>query len=170
MNETRKITSKINIEGAKLIYKNFQGKGSTYNKEGQQNFSVILEEDLAEQLLNDGWNVKRIKPREDDPEDFIGTPYLNVKVRFDKFPPIAVLITERGKKKLTKRTIGQLDWSRILNCDLIISPYNYPATPGRPAGVTAYLQAIYVTLEENDFEKKYADLRDLDEEEYDEEN
>jgi hypothetical protein len=63
---------------------------------------------------------------------------------------------------LTEETIDQLDWSIIESCDLVIRPYNYPAIAGRPAGVSAYLKAMYVTVVEDDFAKKYADIPDLD--------
>ena len=161
MSEQRKITSNIHIEGAKLIFKNFQGKGGEYNSEGERNFGVLLDDELAENLKNDGWRVKYRPPKEDDPDGYM-QPWLSVKVRFDPYPPIAFLINSRGKKKLTEDTIDQLDWSIIKNCDLIIRPYNYPATKGRPAGVSAYLKAIYVTISEDEFAEKYADVPDLD--------
>lgn len=160
----RKVTSNINIEGATLVCKNFQGKGGRYNAEGNRNFGVLLDDELAEQLTEDGWNVKHFRPREDDPEQH-PQAWLSVKVKFGDYPPIAVLITSRGKKKLDAETIGQLDWTRIKNCDVIVRPYNYPASDITPAGVAAYLKAIYVTVQEDDFESKYADIPDLDEEE-----
>lgn len=158
---TEKVTSNIKIEGAKLIFKNFQGKRTDFNDEGNRNFGVLLDDDLAEQLKADGWRVKYLRPREDDPEQY-AQPWLSVKVKFNPYPPITVLINSRGKKKLTEETIDQLDWTIIKNCDLIIRPFNYPAIPGRPAGVSAYLKAIYVTILEDEFAEKYADIPDLD--------
>lgn len=158
---SEKITSNINIEGAKLIFKNFQGKKTDYNKEGNRNFGVLLDDNLAEQLMADGWPVKFLKPKEDDPDQY-EQPWLPVKVKFNPYPPIAVLINSRGKKKLDEETIDQLDWSIIKNCDLIIRPYNYPAMNKRPAGVSAYLKAIYVTISEDEFAEKYANIPDLD--------
>ena len=155
----RKVTSNIKIEGANLIFKNFQGKGSEFNAEGNRNFGVLLDEELAQQLIEDGWNVKRLRPREDEE---IGTPWLSVKVKYGDYPPIAVLITSRGKTRLDEETIGQLDWTSIKTVDLIIRPYNYPAMAGRPAGVSAYLKSIYVTANEDDLEMKYADIPDAD--------
>lgn len=157
----KRVTSNIELEGARLIFKNFQGKGTQYNAEGNRNFGVLLDDDLAEQLERDGWKVRYLNPKEDDPDQY-RQPWLSVKVKFDPYPPIAVLITSRGKKKLTEETIDQLDWSRIRNCDLIIRPYNYPELANRPAGVAAYLKAIYVTIEENRFEEKYGYLDELD--------
>lgn len=156
-----RVTSNINIEGARLIFRNFQGKKSDYNEEGNRNFGVLLDEELAERLKEDGWKVKYLKPREDDPEQY-RHPWLPVRVKFNQYPPIIVLINSRGKKKLDEDTIDQLDWSVIKNCDLIIRPYNYPAIKGRPAGVSAYLKAIYVTISEDQFAQKYSDIPDLD--------
>lgn len=158
---SERVTSNISIEGAKLIFKNFQGKKTDYNDEGNRNFGVLLDDELADKLKADGWRVKYRPARDDDPDRY-EQPWLSVKVKFNPYPPIAVLINSRGKKKLTEETIDQLDWSIIKNCDLIIRPYNYPAIKGRPAGVSAYLKAIYVTISEDAFAEKYADVRDLD--------
>lgn len=161
MSEERRVTGKIRIEGARLIFKNFRGKATEFNEEGNRNFGVLLDDDLAESLMDDGWNVKFLRPQEDDPEQH-RQAWLPVKVKFNQYPPRAILINSRGKKRLDEETIEQLDWSRIVDCDLIIQPYNYPALRGRPAGVSAYLQTIYATVSEDAFEEKYADLPDLD--------
>lgn len=161
---SEKVTNNITILDAKLILKNFQGKKTDYNEEGNRNFGVLLDDKLAEELINDGWRVRYLKPKDDDPDHY-EQPWLSVKVKFEPYPPIVVLINSRGKKKLNEETIDQLDWSRIKNCDLIIRPYNYPAMPGRPAGVSAYLKSIYVTISEDELEEKYADIPDLDEDE-----
>lgn len=161
-NVERKVTSNIKIEGARLIFKNFQGKQTDFNAEGNRNFGVVLDEDLAEDLKADGWNVKRLKPRDDEE---VGNPWLPVKVKYGDYPPIAVLITSRGKTKLDEDTIGQIDWTNIKTCDLIIRPYNYPSMQGRPAGVSAYLKSIYITVNEDDLDAKYADIPDADDQE-----
>lgn len=163
MSEERKVTNNVHIEGAQLIYKNFKGKQTQYNAEGNRNFGVLLDDDLAARLAADGWNVKHRRPREDDPDQY-QQPWLPVKVKFGDIPPIAILINSRGKVRLNEETIDQLDWSRIQNCDLIIRPYNYPSFGERSGGVAAYLKAIYVTVEEDEFEKKYSNIPDLDRE------
>lgn len=160
MSEEKRV-SNVSIPGAQLIFKNFQGKRTDYNEEGNRNFGVLLDEELAEKLKMDGWKVRYLKPREDDPEQF-EQPWLSVKVKFTPYPPIAYLINSRGKKKLNEDTIEMLDWSRITNCDLVIRPYNYKANTLRPAGIAAYLKAIYVTISEDEFEEKYGDIPELD--------
>lgn len=161
MSEQKKVMNNIHIEGAKLIFKNFQGKRTDFNDEGNRNFGVLLDDELAETLKEDGWRVRYRPPREDDPDQH-EQAWLPVKIKFGLYPPIVVLINSKGKKKLDEETIDQLDWSIIKNCDIIIRPYNYPAIKGRPAGVSAYLKALYVTISEDEFAMKYADVPDLD--------
>lgn len=156
MNE-RKVTSNIKLEGAKMIFKNFQGKKTDYNDEGNRNFGVLIDDDLAEELKADGWNIKYRPPRTDDPDQH-EQAWLPVKVKFGKIPPVIVLITSCGKIRLDEETVGQIDWSNIANADMIIRPYNYPATNRRPAGIAAYLKSLYVTVDEDDLAIKYADV------------
>ena len=57
----------LNIEDAKLIFKNFAGQGDNYNREGDKNFCVVLEdEDLIEDLIKDGWNVKQLQSKDEE--------------------------------------------------------------------------------------------------------
>lgn len=156
----KRVTAKIQIEGAKLILKNFGGSVSENNRNGERFFGVLLDDELASQLAADGWPVKVLRPRPDDPEQR-EQPWLKVKVRFDKYPPVAVMIKYNRRMSLDEVTIGQLDWSYLENVDLKISPYNYPAFNGRPAGVTAYLDAIYATIREDPLEMKYADIPEV---------
>jgi hypothetical protein len=53
------------MEGVRIIFRNFAGKEGQYNREGDRNFGVILPDDVAQQMLADGWNVKYLKPREE---------------------------------------------------------------------------------------------------------
>lgn len=169
MSEQKKVTNGFSISGAHLIFKNFQGKKTDFNDEGDRNFGVLLDDTLANELKSDGWPVKYLRPAPDDPEQY-EQPWIKIKVKFNKYPPIAILINSRGKKKLTEETIDQLDWSIVKHCDLVVRPYNYPAIKGRPAGVSAYMKAIYVTISEDEFAERYENIPDLDNYEEDEMN
>ncbi len=153
-----KVKDKITIEGARLMFRNFSGEEGQYNPKGQRNFCVLIDPDLAERLKDDGWNVKYLKPREEEEEP---QAYLQVKVQFGKIPPICVLVTSKNKKKLNEEQIGMLDWVEIKNVDLIIRPYNYELRDGTK-GVKAYLKSIYVTIVEDELELKYRDVPDAD--------
>jgi hypothetical protein len=146
----------ILMEGVRLVFRNFTGKEGQYNREGDRNFGVILPNDVAEAMLADGWNVKYLKPREDDDEE-VETPWLPVKVGYGKGrPPKIMLVTERGRTALDEDTVDMLDWADITNVDLIVRPYNYDV--GGRTGISAYVQSMYITIEEDALERKYAEM------------
>ena len=144
------------MEGVRLIFRNFAGKEGKYNAAGDRNFGVVLDDKTAEDMLADGWNVKYLKPREED-EDETPTPWLPVAIGFGKGrPPRVVVITSRGRTNLDEESVEMLDWAEITNVDMIVRPYHYEVRGD--TGIKAYVQSIYVTIEEDELEKKYADL------------
>lgn len=149
------INKNITIENARIGFRNFSGKEGRFNPAGRRNFCVFLDSDVAPGLQEDGWNVKYLQPREkgDEPQ-----AYLQVAVSYANIPPKIVLITGNGKTVLNEDNVGMLDWAEISNVDLVIRPYNYDVN-GK-TGVKAYCKTMYVTIEEDEFEKKYYDVPD----------
>jgi len=148
----------VMMEGVRIIFRNFSGKEGQYNREGDRNFGVILPPDTAEVMAADGWNVKWLKPREDAEDDeATETPWLGVTVNFEKGkPPKIMLVTDRGRTALNEAMVDTLDWADITNVDLIVRPYSWDVN-GR-SGIKAYLQSMYVTIEEDELERKYAEM------------
>jgi hypothetical protein len=144
------------MEGVRIIFRNFTGKEGQYNREGDRNFAVLLDEKIANDMAEDGWNVKWLKPREDAEEDETDQAYLQVSVNFKGRPPRIVLITSRGRTNLEEDQIEMLDWADITTVDMIIRPYEWSVN-GK-TGIKAYLQSIYVTIQEDALELKYAEL------------
>lgn len=145
------------MENTRIIFRNFSGKESEFNREGDRNFAVLLEEDVANAMAADGWNVKQLKPREDADEGETESYYLPVKVKYGKgSPPRVVLITSRGRTNLDEHDIEMLDFADITNVDLIFRPYEW--TVSGKTGISAYLQSIYVTIDEDPLERKYAEM------------
>lgn len=150
---TKKRMDDLVIEGARLIFRNFTGKGDQFNREGDRNFNVVIEDELvAQKLSEDGWNIKIRPPREEGDEALYRLP---VKVNYNSdFPPKIWLVTRSANNLLDEETVGNLDYAEIKNVDLIITPYFWEVN-GK-SGVKAYLKTMYVTLEEDVFAEKYA--------------
>lgn len=153
-----KQTNNIIIENARLVFKNFSGEESKFNRRGNRNFCVILDNDTANDLVDDGWNVKYLRPRE---EDEAPTPYLQVSVAFGNIPPKVIMIAGKTKTPLDEESIGSLDYAEISNVDLIVRPYNWEVN-GK-TGVKAYLKTMYVEIEQDVFANKYDSLDDDEE-------
>ena len=142
----------LQIDDARIVYRNFSGKASMYNREGDRNFSVVIpNRDIADELIDAGWNVKVKPPREDGDEPFIHLP---VKIKFNGRGPIVYIRSGKAMVKLNEDTIDQLDNISILSVDLDIRPYDWDINGKR--GRTAYLQSICVTQEVDRFVEKYA--------------
>lgn len=149
------------FEDCKIRFRNFSGEAGVYNAKGQRNFTLLLDDDAAEAMAKDGWNVKWLEPkREDDERQAI----LKVKVQYETKegkktrPPNVVLVTTRGKTPLDESMVNILDYAEIVKVDLIIRPYEWNVNDKK--GVTAYLKSIYVTIHEDELEQKYADVPD----------
>ena len=143
------------MEGVRIIFRNFAGKEGQYNREGDRNFAVLLDEKVAADMASDNWNIKWLRPRSEE-EDDGPQAYLPISVNFKGRPPRIVLITSRGRTNLDESQVETLDWVDILNVDLIVRPYEW--TVNGKSGIKAYLQSIYVTIEEDPLELKYSEL------------
>lgn len=151
----------LEINDARIIWKNFEGRGDRFNREGDRNFHLVIptQED-CDALLNDcneygdSWNVK-IKPaREDGDAPFM---HMLVKVKFNGRGPNVYLVPcskeeYMAKKKagtaptpvaLDETTVKCLDEIDILSADMDIRPYD-DRLPNGSSFRTAYLSAMRV--------------------------
>ena len=147
----------LQIDDAKIIFKNFEGRGDKFNRAGDRNFSLLIEDpNTADALVKEGWNVK-IKPgRDEDEEPFMRLP---VKVRFTEYGPNVYLRTGDRVNKLDEESISCLDDIDIESVNMDIRPYDWEVN-GR-TGRTAYLQSMEVIQRIDRFSARYG-VNDID--------
>lgn len=137
----------LQIDDARIIYRNFSGEGSKFNREGDRNFSVIIDDPaIADELITQGWNVKIKEPREEGEDPFITLP---VKVKFNERGPRVYLITGSKRNELDEESISILDNVDIVSIDMDIRPYDWDVN-GK-SGRTAYLHSMRVVQEVDRF-------------------
>jgi hypothetical protein len=139
------------LEDITIAFRNFAGKEDMYNRQGDRNFAIILEPDVAESMLRDGWNVKYLRARDEGDEP---QPYIQVAVSFKTRPPKIVMVTSKNMTHLTEDLVEQLDWVDIETADCTLNPYEWAV--GDKHGTKAYLHALYIKIEEDYLQEKWA--------------
>ena len=143
----------LQIDDARIIFRNFSGAPSKFNREGDRNFALVIpDQDIADALIDEGWNVKIKPPREEGEDPFM---YLPVKIKFNDRGPVCYLRSGKAMTKLNEDTIDCLDDIDILSVDLDIRPYDWEVQ-GK-SGRTAYLQSICVTQKIDRFMERYGE-------------
>lgn len=137
----------LEIDDARIIWKNFSGRGDRFNREGDRNFHLVIpDQEICDALKNDkneygdSWNVKIKPPREDGDVPFM---HMLVKVKFNGRGPNVYLMSGDNKVLLNEDTISCLDDIDITSVDLDIRPYD-DTLPNGSSFRTAYLSAMRV--------------------------
>lgn len=157
----------ITLENAKFYGRpNFSGEMDKY-KDDRRKFTVLIPEDVVLPLQALGYNVRQSIPK---PEDEDQIPNFSLKVmlnfRFDekhpgdveyeKGPDIFILQGDQHER-LTSKTVGLLDRSRIQTMDMEIRGWEYDRDDN-PGKYSARLVSLVVTLVPSILEAKYGRL------------
>ena len=141
----------VTLENVVIAFRNFAGKEDKYNREGDRNFAVFLDEDIAQRMLADGWNVKYLREREGDE----GPPqaYIQVAVSYKVKPPKIGVLTSKGLRMYPEEMVELLDWVDIEMADVTINPYEWAV--GGKSGTKAYLSTLYIKIAEDYLQLKW---------------
>ena len=143
----------LQIDDARIVYRNFSGAPSKYNREGDRNFAVVItDEEIKDRLVAEGWNVKIKAPREEGEMPFM---FLPVKIKFNDRGPIVYLVSGKKRNQLDEESVDILDNIDIAGVDLDVRPYDWEVN-GK-SGRSAYLHSICVTQEVDRFAERYAE-------------
>lgn len=152
---------RVEINDAQLVFRNFSGTGSAYNREGDRNFAIVIpDQEICDALTNDlnqygdGWKVKIKPPKGDGDQPFM---FLPVKVKFnDRGPKIWVKSDSNSYDpiELDEDSVNRLDRMDIVKVDLDIRPYDGQMRNGDTFR-SAYLQAMEVTQRSDRFADRY---------------
>lgn len=145
----------IVLPNAKIIFRNFAGKGDRFNPQGRRSFGVLINNEDAPDLIEEGWHIKWLKARDEDEEP---QAYLPIRVNYSTIPPMVYMVTKNKKILLTESNVNLLDNADLENVDLEITPYFWtiPTKDGEDHGITAYLKTGYFTIVTDAFYDKYS--------------
>lgn len=147
----------ITIENAHITFCNLAGRKRQFNEEGKRNFNVILTEEQAQDMIDQGLHIRTMPPRDEDDEPRY---LLKINVNMDsQRPPKVVLCTKKNQTVLTADMLSEIDNAAadrsIVNVDLTFRPYRSPMRTDSN-GSSAYLNSMYVTVEEDELAARYA--------------
>ena len=163
-------TTKI-FKNVRIIWKNFSGQVNDFNPPvgtgpdgkpiGKRYFSIVLTEEMAEELRqielrgNSGKTITGCNVKTRLPQNGEGEPLYTLKVSFGTYPPEAIWrVIPKGRMALNLETVGNLDHEFIDHADVKVSLATYEKGPN--SGITAYLSKLIAYIQEDDFDSDEA--------------
>lgn len=143
----------ITLRNVRIIFRNFAGAPTKFNPSGgKRTFSVLLNQNEADELSGMGFNVKALKQRDPDEDPAFHLP---VEVSYRVKPPRIIFISNQGRKRtvIDEDTVNLIDYTDIEKIDLTINPYEWEMENAR--GVKAYLKTMYITIREDELDIEY---------------
>lgn len=143
----------LQIDDARIVYRNLEGRGDKFNREGDRNFALVIDSaEHADMLREEGWNVKIKAPREEGDDPFM---FLPVKVKFNNRGPAIYLKSGKSMNRLDEEACGCIDNIDIDHVDLDIRPYDYDVNG--QSGRAAYLDSMCVVQIVDRFLDRYSE-------------
>lgn len=143
-------TDLLLVDDARIMFENFAGAASMYNRAGDRNFCLVIEtEEMADELTRRGWNVTVKPPREEGRAPLM---FMKVKVKFTGWGPDIDLVTGDAVNRLDEDTVKRLDRIQLDHVNMDIRAFDWE-TAGK-TGRTAYLNSMEAVQRVNRFEAR----------------
>ena len=167
----------VDYEGATIMFKNFSGIGSKYNKEGDRNFTWVIDNaEMAKEMYDDGWNIKVVVNDNSLVQDLIDAGWDSVKVKPNinhpieyrllvsvnfntppNIPPVEIYTYTNGvESRIYEDTVSELDGQFFQNADITVRPRRWQDDKNSEWKIKAYLKEARITLEASRWADKYA--------------
>lgn len=135
----------VSIENTRFIFEtNFSGdpRRDKYG-DTKRYVNVVIPEEIACELSDEGFNVKCTNPKEDS--DYETTYFIKANIKYDsKYPPRIYLVSgDNPPELLDSESICTLDQMYIRNVNVILSKY-YKANNDKRS---FYVRTMYVEQE-----------------------
>jgi len=143
------------LDDATIMFRNFAGKKTQFNAEGQRNFCIDLTGEDIDALIGMGWNVKWLKPKEEGDEP---RPFLKVAISYMFKPPRIVLVKSNGQVNLSEDMLEILDFAELTKVDLIVRGWHWGPNAFDKEGFKAEIKTGFFTIYEDELELKYSQL------------
>ena len=146
----------IEIEDGQIIFRNFSGKVSENNPKGIRTVTFVIPEEIKDKLISDGWNVRLYIPK-NDPEA-LPIYILEATVCYrnkagEPQDPHVFIVKSDGLMHVTEDIAFTLDSYDILKVDAVLRPFYWEMNGRR--GIRPYVNKMYITINEDRFDKKY---------------
>lgn len=147
----------ITLEDAKFFGRpNFSGVEDRF-KDDRRKFTVLIPNDVADQLREMGWNVKTNIPTPEELKEFPDRePLSHLKVMVDDGSIVTIKMGET-METLSVGNFSVIDRSRIETMDMEIRAWEYDPDE-RPGNYSARLVALVANIRPNILEQKYGRL------------
>lgn len=138
------------VKNNEMIFRNCEGRKEQYNADGNRHFTLSLSDEVADALLEKGFNVKIKVPKTTGANNADEVkPYKNLRVNLRYWggprDPKAYYMLENGSHTmLTEDTIKLLDDCRFETCDMDLYPKKYINSYTGEEGISARLNSIRV--------------------------
>lgn len=145
----------LQFDDVRIIFRNFRGEESAFNRKGDRNFAIVIDDrKIADALIEQGWNVKVKPPRDPDDDEFI---FLPVKIKYtSRGGPVIYLEVGPKRVSVSEENIDLLDDIDIQTIDMDIAPYDWEVQGKK--GRAAYLRSMRVVQNIDRFAQRYADI------------